>query len=171
MQLSIQSAFVVLICAWFEASSSWAEPRFTANKQGLCAQCLASEWPIEKPLHGLVVVSGSILSPEVEWMFLNIDSRQLSKVIAIRGSGTPAWIIRQRENREIESGDLGPLIAIANNIWSSGVLRPQRHSPTDGWQEIYLLDEENIRRERYANLTELAEQVRPALIRAWNKHQ
>jgi len=164
-------AAVGLTYALVGISATWGEPVFTADKQRLCTKCSTYEWPIERPSHGIVFVSGSLLGPEVNWIFLNVDSHQLSRVLAVRREGTSGWVVRKVEHRSIDSDGVEPIVAIANSLWSSGILRAQRPPATDGWQDLYLIDEDNIRHEQFVELKDLPSQLKGAMIGAWYKHK
>ena len=168
MRLGVRTAGLFVTFAFLAAPVSWAESLFTAHKEGLCSQCAKHEFPIAKPQHGVVFVTGSILSPEIEWIVLDMDSLKLSKVVAVRGKDSIAWIVSRREVRSIYRRELDPIIAVANTLWASENLRPRRGPPTDGWQEVYLFDNESVRHELYVQQKEIADQILPALMILWN---
>lgn len=168
MRIGVRIAGLLVTFAFLAAPVSGADALFTAHKKGLCSQCAQHEFPIAKPQHGVVFVSGSILSPEIEWIVLDMDSLKLSKVVAVRGKDSIAWVVSRREVRSIYRREIDPIIAVANTLWASGNLRPRRGPPTDGWQEVYLFDDESIRHELYVQQKEIADQILPALITLWN---
>lgn len=102
--------------------------------------------PFEPPVHGLVLVRGSFLSPTASWSILDLDRKQFSRLVTELDRKSGGYKQVRSYEAKLSRTDMQRIIALANKIWASDDPIFSQMA-TDVIWELYLFDGSVIRRE------------------------